>query len=177
MTLSYRDVDFGSGEDCELLARWYNDPAIKHLYSLFTDAESCTHDFTPDDFLRVKEHLPTEGPFRVLLVLVDGVPVGEAKFETDTPKLVIKEPHTAWISLMIGEERYRRRGLGTRIIAHLEALAATSGAKRIEIGIFAYNTPSLGLFTRLGYEEFTRRPDRAWWDGRMWADIRLLKTL
>ena len=38
--LSYRDIDPNRVEDCELLARWYNDPSLKHLYSLFPDAQS-----------------------------------------------------------------------------------------------------------------------------------------
>ena len=31
LNLTYRDVDFDFREDCELLARWYNDPAIKRM--------------------------------------------------------------------------------------------------------------------------------------------------
>ena len=176
-SLDYRDVDYDSPADRALLARWYEDPATKHLYSLFTDEESAAQAFTPDYFLRVGRSLPTTGPFRSLLVLADGVPIGEAKFETDTPKLLTREPHTAWIALIIGEESYRGRGLAVEIVRHLEGLASASGALRIEIGIFAYNTRSLRLFTQLGYEEFARQPERIWWDGRRWDDVRLLKTL
>ena len=61
--------------------------------------------------------------------------------------------------------------------AHLEGLCRASGAKRIEIGIFAYNTASLSFFTRLGYQEFARRPERAFYDGELFDDIRLFKTL
>ncbi len=177
MNLTYRDVDFGSREDCELLARWYNDPAIKHLYSRFTDSESFSKDFTPEYFQRVGQNRPAGGPNRNLMVLVDGVPIGQATFETDTPKLLTRIPNTAWIALMIGDVRLRRCGLGVRITAHLETLAAGSGAERIEIGVFEYNTRALRFFTSLGYDEFTRRPAHVWWDGRMWSDVRLLKTV
>ena len=78
---------------------------------------------------------------------------------------------------MLGEERFRRCGLGTRVIAHLETMATDSGAERIEVGVFEYNEPSLRCFKKLGYEEFMRHPDRVWWNDRLWADIRLLKTL
>jgi hypothetical protein len=36
--------------------------------------------------------------------------------------------------------------IGTRIAAHLEALASDSGAERIEIGVFEYNEPALRVF-------------------------------
>lgn len=62
-------------------------------------------------------------------------------------------------------------------MAHLETLAADTGAERIEIGVFEYNVRALRFFKELGYLEFTRRPERVYWDGRMWSEIRLLKTL
>ena len=45
-------MDFDSREDCEFLARWYNDPEIKHLYSRFTDVDGFSMDFTPEYFPR-----------------------------------------------------------------------------------------------------------------------------
>ena len=54
MNPTFRDVDFKSGEDCERLARWYNDPEIKHLYSRFTNKERYAMDFTPEYFQRFK---------------------------------------------------------------------------------------------------------------------------
>jgi RimJ/RimL family protein N-acetyltransferase len=177
MNITYRDLDFGSSEDCGLLARWYNDPEVKHLYSLFTDAESFSKDFTPEYFQRIGKTPQAGGPSRNLMVLLDGMPIGQATFETDTPKLLTKTPHTAWLALIIGDPRLRRCGLGTRITAHLEELAAKSGAQRIEIGVFEYNTRALRFFTSLGYHQLERRPGRVWWDGQMWAEIRFLKTL
>ena len=177
MNLTYRDIDFKSPEECELLASWYNDPQIKHLYSLFKDAESFAKDFTPEYFQCVRQNRPSGGPHRNLMVVLDGVPIGQGTFQIDPPKLLCKTPNTAWLALMIGDGRLRRCGLGTRITAHLEKLAAAAGAKRIEIGVFEYNERALCFFTSLGYEEFMRRPERVWWDGRRWDDIRFLKTL
>ena len=177
MNLSYRDVDFASASDREVLAGWYNDPSIKHLYSLFKDEESLAHQFTAEYFARISK-LPREGRVhRVLMVLHDGVCIGEANFEIDPPKLLTKDANTAWLALMIGDASLRRCGLGTRIMGHLEALAADAGAERVELGVFEYNERALLFFESLGYEEFARRADRAYWDGTMWADIRLLKQL
>ena len=88
-----------------------------------------------------------------------------------------KLPHTAWIALIIGEAKLRRRRLGARIVAHLERLAGGASAARIEIGVFEYNERALSFFDQLGYVAFERRAERAYWDGRLWSEIRLLKTL
>lgn len=177
MNITYRDADLASKEDCTLLARWYNDPEIKHLYSLFPDEGSFSRDFTPDDFHRMGQRPTTHGPSPNLLILADGVPIGQATLEPDTPKLLTKTKHTAWLALVIGEGRMRRCGLGTRVTADLEALAVEMGIERVEIGVFEYNTRALRFFTGLGYTEFERSPGRVWWDGTMWSEIRLLKTL
>jgi len=177
MTITYRDMDYQSPADCALLADWYNAPSTKHLYSRFTNAEDFARSFTPAYFKRVGEAPKPGGPSRDLMVLSNGTPIGQAKFETDTPKLITKAANTAWIALIVGDHRLRRSGMGTRITKHLEQQAAKSGAQRIEIGVFEYNHRALSFFTGLGYEEFKRLPDRAWWDDRLWHDVRLRKTL
>ena len=177
MNLTYRTIDYNSADDCELLARWYNDRSSRHLHILFTSAENAAETFTPEHFQRLGQSFSAESTRHDLMVLVDGVPAGEARIEMDPPKLLTKRPNTAWIYLMIAKPNLRRCGLGTRITDHLESLAVDTGAERIEAGIFEYNAPSLSFFTRRGYTEFQRRPNRIWWDGRMWNEVRLLKTL
>jgi RimJ/RimL family protein N-acetyltransferase len=177
MNVTYRDVDFDSDADCELLSRWNNDPALKHLYNRFDDAESFAKVLSPADLRRRGQTSPTERPHGSLMVVVDGAAVGQATFEFDPPKLLCTLPHTAWIALVIGEAHQRGRGLGKRVVAHLEERVVRAGAERIEVGVFAYNALSLGFFGSLGYEEFARTPPCAWWDGRLWADVRMRKTL
>ena len=80
------------------------------------------------------------------MVLADGVPIGEAKLETDTPKLITKTPNTAWVALMIGDASLRRQRLGSRILSHLEGSATRCGAQRIEIGVFEFNDRALSFF-------------------------------
>ena len=72
MNVTYRDVDFDSDEDCELLSRWSNDLAIKHLYNRFDDAESFAQVLSPAYFKRLAEIPPTGGPHGSLMVMVDG---------------------------------------------------------------------------------------------------------
>jgi GNAT superfamily N-acetyltransferase len=111
------------------------------------------------------------------MLLVDGRPIGHAALEIDPPKLKHEARHTAWLALMIGDDSLKGCGLGKKVIAHLEELAGKSGAERIEIGVFEFNHRALNFFRGRGYREFDRLPERAWWKGQMWADIRLLKNL
>ncbi len=177
MNVDYRDVDRDSRNDCERLARWNNDPAIKHLFNRSGDAESFERPFTAADFQRTGGTPDLQVPFKTLMVLVNDEPVGMAHFAIAGPRLLEPTPRTAWISLMIGEKPLQGRGLGRQVVGHLEELAAEAGATRVEIGVFAYNTVSLHFFTHLGYEEFARIPEHAWWAGQLWDDIRMRKPL
>ena len=97
--------------------------------------------------------------------------------ELDPQKLMTKEPKTAWISVVIGNRRYLRKGVGTKVVKHLEDQARAAGAKRAEVGIFEHNTGSLRMFLKLGHVEFSRQQNRTWWDGRCWDVIRLVNPL
>jgi len=175
--MTYREMDFDSREDLLLLCQWYNDSTITSLFNLFRSEEETHHTFTAADFLPRRQTPTTKTPFANLLIIADGVPIGEARFEMDTPKLLTQQSHTGWISLVIGNPVYRGKGLGARVVSHLEERLAAQGAERVEVGIFEYNSPSLKLFSRLGYQEISRREGRVWWGGQMWAELRLLKEL
>ena len=177
MDVTYRDLNYSCEEDRCLLARWYNDPETRHLHTLFQDETGLSHVFVADDFLPERQGPPGGDSDMELMVLVEGRPIGEARMQMDVPKLITKEANTAWLSLAIHEASLRRRGLGDRIASHLESLAYAAGAERIEVGIFEYNEPSLRFFAKRGYREFLRQPNRPWWNGRRWDDIRLLKSL
>lgn len=177
MKITYREMDFDSREDLLLLCRWYNDPTITSLFNLFRSEEETEHTFTPANFLPRRDPPAKSAPYANLLILADGVPIGEARFEVDTPKLLTRQANTGWISLVIGAPAYRGQGLGAAVVSHLEEKLAALGVERVEVGIFEYNDISLQLFSRLGYEEISRQHGRVWWRGQMWAEIRYLKPL
>ena len=176
-SIQFTDIDFSNPEACTLLATWFNAPSTKHLYSRFPDAASFERSFTTEYFLKLPQYLPTETLHRQLFILKEGRPIGHALLEIDPPKLMTKTPNTAWIALLIADTALRGQGLGKQGAHALEALAKDAGAERIEISIFEYNTRSLAFFTILGYQEFARRKDWAYWNGQMWSEIRLIKSL
>ena len=168
MTISFRPVD--EAQDLTRLARWSNDPATKHLYHRFQRAEHLALEIPP-------EHFRPSAEGTTLMVLLDGAPVGHAVLCLGSPKLLEARETNAWIALMIGEPQRRGQGLGGATLAHLETLAVQQGATRAEVSVLAYNQGSLSFFQRHGYVEVTRIEARAWFDGRLWDEVRLRKPL
>lgn len=58
-----------------------------------------------------------------------------------------------------------------------EELAKEKNCKRVEIGVFEFNTVARKLYESMGYVEFTRTPNFTWWDSELRTDIRLEKYL
>ena len=175
LKITTRRTDYDSADDLRLLCQWYNDPAISPLFNLFqTEAES-HHVFTAADFLRRRLPPAQQVSAEDRLILADDVPVGEARFEIDTPKLHTRQSNTGWISLVIGAPECRGRGVGTKVVRLLESELANRGIERIEVSVFEYNEASLKLFRKLGYVDVAQRLGRVWWRGQMWAELRLLK--
>ena len=49
--------------------------------------------------------------------------------------------------------------------------------RRIELGVFEFNTSAFRLYERLGFKEFARIDAFTWWQGKKWQDIRMEKYL
>lgn len=95
----------------------------------------------------------------------------------DPEHLFTKEPGTAWISITIGEAHARGKGIGYQSLHYLEKQIIAHGLRRIELGVFEFNTPALSLYHKLGYREIGRIKDFTYWRDRMWQDIRMEKYL
>jgi len=83
----------------------------------------------------------------------------------------------AWFGITIGDDRYRGKGIGNRTMRHLEAIFAQLGATCAEAGVFEFNEPSLRMCMNLGYDQIGRKENFTYWNGKFWADVRLLKRL
>jgi RimJ/RimL family protein N-acetyltransferase len=111
------------------------------------------------------------------LIYTDGRLVGEMNYQIDPPYLLKKVSGTAWIGILIGEEPARGKGIGPQAMQYLEEQIKAQGLKRIELGVFEFNTNAMKLYQRMGYEEIGRVDNFTYWDGRMWQDIRMEKSL
>ena len=59
----------------------------------------------------------------------------------------------------------------------LEEQIRDRGLKRIELGVFEFNTRAIHLYQQLGYREIGRINDFTFWQDRLWQDIRMEKLL
>jgi RimJ/RimL family protein N-acetyltransferase len=111
------------------------------------------------------------------LIYLQGRLIGEMDYQVDPGHLFRKERGTAWIGIIIGEDAGRGRGIGSLAMQYLEEQIRALGLKRIELGVFEFNTNAIKLYQKLGYQEFARIADFTYWEGRMWQDIRMEKYL
>jgi RimJ/RimL family protein N-acetyltransferase len=177
--LSLRPFDFSDRRDLERMAKWANDPAVRHFSRLSANEAEYLKVTTPEEIASWNPVASAQADFskakQSWMLLLDGEPVGEGSVAMDPPQALTKEPQTAWMGILIGEARARDQGLGARFFALLEQEARALGALRAELGVFEFNTRAIRMYERLGYRRIAESPDFTWWNGRKWADYRYLK--
>ena len=109
------------------------------------------------------------------LIFADAHLVGEMNYHIDPDYLFKTDAGSAWIGIVIGEESARGKGIGEQAISFLECKIKAQGLKRIELGVFEFNTNAIKLYQKLGFQEIGRIENFTYWDGRMWCDIRMEK--
>ena len=152
---------------------WTNDPTLVHLIRPNRDQEALeTQVFVTMESLnkQLSDHA-------VYLIYKDKQLVGEMNFQIDPDHLYKKESGTAWIGIVIGEKSARGKGIGLQAMEYIEKQIQEQKLKRIELGVFEFNTHAINLYKKLGYQEIGRLDDFTYWKGKMWQDIRMEKYL
>jgi RimJ/RimL family protein N-acetyltransferase len=103
--------------------------------------------------------------------------IGEMDFQVDPKHLYRKDVSSAWIGIVIGEEVGRGKGIGHLALQHLENEIRQQGLRRMELGVFEFNTNAIKLYQKAGYREIGRIPDFTYWQGKLWQDIRMEKVI
>ncbi|CDQ20305.1 Protein N-acetyltransferase, RimJ/RimL family [Halobacillus karajensis] len=157
----------------EAYHRWENDPDLIPMIRPNKDKEALEsrHQVSVESLRQRLEH------HEIYLVFADGELVGEANFMVNPGHLYSKRQHSAWIGISIGEPAGRGRGIGFEAMRYLEERIKERGIKRVELGVFEFNEHAHRLYRKLGYKEMARIPDFTYWNGQMWADIRMEKFL
>ena len=173
MNIEFRKLIEPTTETAEAFERWENDPTLIPLIRPNRDlaALDVRETVTIKDLEERLEHN------QIYLIYLDGELIGSMDYQIDPRHLYKKEPGTAWIGIVIGEESGRGKGVGVPAIEYLEEQIKAQGLKRIELGVFEFNTNAIRLYQKLGYQEFARINDFTYWDGKMWQDIRMEKYL
>lgn len=153
--------------------RWENDPLLIPLSRPNQNQQDLDkrHVVTRDDLARrLTAH-------HIYLIYEAAQLLGEMSYCVDPRHLLKHEPGTAWIGITIGEAHGRGRGIGQQALEYLEQQIRAHPLRRIELGVFEFNTPALALYQKMGYREIGRIKDFTYWQGRMWQDIRMEKYI
>jgi RimJ/RimL family protein N-acetyltransferase len=153
--------------------KWENDSALIHLTRPNPNEAALLRREVVSlaDLLKRLEH------HHIYLIYLDAQLIGEMSYQIDPPYLYKKETGTAWIGITIGEEVGRGKGIGYQALQYLEEEIKSHGLKRIELGVFEFNTNAIKLYHKLGYQEIARIDNFTYWQGKMWQDIRMEKYL
>lgn len=173
MNVTFKKLIKPTAEIVECRNRWQNDPALIPLIRPNKDKDALESGkvVTMQDLeQRLSDH-------EMYLIYLEAQLIGEMEYQVDPKQLYKKEPGTAWIGILIGEEIGRGKGIGYLALKFLENEIKQEGLKRIELGVFEFNTNAIRLYENLGYQELVRLEDFTYWQGKMWQDIRMEKYI
>jgi RimJ/RimL family protein N-acetyltransferase len=173
MDITFQKLIEPDSEVLEYINKWENDPALIPLIRPNKNKEA----LEMREILTIQvleERLVHSHTF---LIYRGDQLIGEMDYQIDPKHLYKKEAGTAWIGIIIGEEIARGKGIGYQALQYLEEEIRKQGLKRIELGVFEFNTGAIKLYQKAGYKEIGRIPDFTYWDGKMWQDIRMEKYI
>lgn len=173
MKITFEKLIKPSPEIASILTNWANDPLLVPLTRRNCNKADLEAQFsvTVASLSKRLEH-----DF-VYLIYVDNRCVGRMSFQVDSGLLHKKEPGTAWIGLVLGEASARGIGVGMKAMEYLEKQIYAQGLRRIELGVFAFNTAALKLYKKRAYQEIARDDAFTYWQGKMWQNICMEKYL
>ena len=171
MKIEFKKMTTPTPEIAAAFGKWENDPELIPLIRPNPNAEALLRrePVTLNDLAQRMKHSQT------YLIYFQGELIGAMDYQVDPGHLYKKDTRTAWIGIVIGEEIGRGQGVGARALQYLEQQIKLEGIKRIELGVFEFNTHAIKLYQKLGYREIARIEDFTYWRGKMWQDIRMEK--
>lgn len=173
MNITFEKLIVPTPEIAEAFNRWENDPVLIP----FIRVNPTKDDLEKREIVTSEELVQRLERKNIYLVYEHGKLIGTMEYHVDPVLLYKKETGTAWIGINIGEESARGKGIGAVALKFLEEQIKAQGLRRIELGVFEFNTSAIKLYKKLGYQEIARIDDFTFWQGKLWQDIRMEKHL
>ena len=173
MEIHFTKLTEATREVAQTLERWENDPGLVP----FARPNRNQADLDRREPLTVEDLNQRLKHNQIYLISLDGEMIGEISYQVDPGYLLKKEAGTAWIGITIGEEKGRGKGIGYQAMQYLEEQIKLQGLKRIELGVFDFNTNAIKLYQKSGFVEIGRINEFSYYQGRLWQDIRMEKYI
>ncbi|MCI5071525.1 GNAT family N-acetyltransferase [bacterium] len=174
--IHYKKLNINDDQQLMALLKWENDVSIYHL---ITPVKDRNQKFIPINFDQLKEkcHLEKGKKKYTYLVYDQDKPLGQFSIHIDPAHLYKKINHSSWLGLCIGEKSYWGKGAGQKAMKFFEQESIQLGLKRVELGVFEFNTRAIQFYKKLGYQEIGALENFTYWNGQYWSDIRMEKYL
>ena len=171
LNIDFKKLTDPTPEIAASISKWENDPELIPVIR----PNASEKDLLARKPVSVDDLIKRNQTHHTYLIYAQGELIGEMDYSVDPAYLYKHENGTAWIGITIGEESGRGKGIGYQALQYLEQEIKLQGLKRIELGVFEFNTPAVKLYQKLGYKEIARIEGFTYWQGKMWQDIRMEK--
>jgi len=132
---------------------------VAYLKELVAEPGICIP-LTSDEIVTVEQERKivddiSRSPSAIMLVaLADGQIVGELSLKSISPRRAVSHVGTLGMSV---KASHRRKGVGRELLEAAVQWAPSAGIKRIELYVYARNTPAIALYERSGFTHEGRR--------------------
>ncbi|MFN8413682.1 MAG: GNAT family N-acetyltransferase [Anaerolineales bacterium] len=173
MDIKFTQLTQPTDEIIAAFNRWENDPDLIP----FMRVNQSQDDIDKKEIITHESLLSRIKQYQIYLIYLNNQLTGEINYTIDPPHLFKKELGTAWLGVDIGEKMGRGKGIGLLAIQFIEEQIKLAGYKRIELGVFEFNSNAVKLYQKARYVEIARIPNFTYWQETMWQDIRMEKYI
>lgn len=176
MNVNIKPINTSNIFELEAYIKWENDLEFYHLIAPMRSKDAKVELVTIDGITKFFEE--NSDRTKNTYIVWDGIkPIGQISIQIDPPHLYSKYKDTCWLGLAIGEKEYWGTGAASQAMILLEETVTKKGLKRIELGVFEFNTRAQKFYQKLGYKVIGKIKDFTYWNNKFWSDIRMEKFL
>ncbi len=145
-------------EDYEEICRLFAEGDAVHTHAL-PDRFRGTYPARTKAFL---EHWYAHDAAGIFVAEVTNQVVGfvQCSVMTTPERPMLYERTFVSVDSLIVQERYRRQGIGRRLMERVHTWARERGIREIELNVFEFNDTAIRLYEQLGYRTISRRMHR-----------------
>ncbi|MDA3846455.1 MAG: GNAT family protein [Vallitaleaceae bacterium] len=167
----FKKVGLSDIKAFELLAKWGNQPDIKHLINVNFEEDPLKL-YTGEQAMKAAAKNMTKESY---LIYHNELAIGEVSLDIDPPHLADDSVKSGWLGILIGNPDYRGTGIGSVALDFIEKRARELGALRMELGVFAYNTKAKTFYEHKGYKQFHTFEKFTYYNKKWHDDYRMEK--